>query len=131
MLMPSTSEADMSNCSPHLSALHLFSAFIKFILLFYFSESTPLHWSSQEGHLEVCRLLLQCNADTEAKDNQYLPPLIIIVVFYEAKLYLSKLIRLLSLSQGTPLHWSARDGRLEICRLLLQCNADIEAKDRE
>ncbi len=30
---------------------------------------------------------------------------------------------------GTPLHRSAMKGHLEVCRLLLQCNADIEAKD--
>ncbi len=32
-------------------------------------EFTPLHRSAQSGHLEVCRLLLKCNADIEAKDN--------------------------------------------------------------
>ena len=51
--------------------------------------------------------------------------------FYEAKLFLRKFILLLSFSQYTPLHLSAREGRLEVCRLLLQCNADIEAKDFE
>ena len=48
---------------------------------------------------------------------------------YEAKLFLWKLILLLFFSQWTPLHKSACYGHLEICRLLLQCNADIEAKD--
>ncbi len=33
------------------------------------SYYTPLHWSALEGHLEVCRLLLECSADVEAKDN--------------------------------------------------------------
>ena len=32
-------------------------------------EFTPLHRSAESGHLEVCRLLLTCNADIEAKDN--------------------------------------------------------------
>ena len=49
--------------------------------------------------------------------------------FYEAKLCSRKLILLLSFSQSTPLHESARNGRLEVARLLLQCNADIQAKD--
>jgi hypothetical protein len=40
----------------------------KFILLFSFSQWTPLHLSAENGHLEVARLLLQCNADIEAKD---------------------------------------------------------------
>ena len=50
--------------------------------------------------------------------------------FYEEKLFLLKFIILLFFSQlPTPLHWSARLGHLEVCRLLLQCNADVEAKD--
>ena len=39
------------------------------ILLLFFSQCTPLHLSAREGHLEVCRLLLQCNADIEAKND--------------------------------------------------------------
>ncbi len=31
---------------------------------------SPLHISAQNGHLEICRLLLQCNADLEAKDHE-------------------------------------------------------------
>jgi hypothetical protein len=49
--------------------------------------------------------------------------------FYEEKLFLRKFIILLFFSQRTPLHGSAGEGHLEVCRLLLQCNADIEAKD--
>ena len=47
--------------------------------------------------------------------------------FYETKLCLRKFIRLLSFSQDTPLQLSAANGHLEVCRLLLQCNADLEA----
>jgi hypothetical protein len=32
------------------------------------NQSTPLHASAMNGHLETCRLLLQCNADVDAKD---------------------------------------------------------------
>jgi hypothetical protein len=49
--------------------------------------------------------------------------------FYEAKLFLRKLILLLFFSQQTPLHESAVNGHLEVARLLLQCNADVEAKN--
>jgi hypothetical protein len=31
----------------------------------------------------------------------------------------------------TPLHFSAANGRLETCRLLLQCNADPEVRGKE
>jgi hypothetical protein len=51
--------------------------------------------------------------------------------FYDAKLCLRKLILLLFFSQQTPLHLSAEKGHLEVCRLLLQCNADVEAKNEE
>ena len=49
--------------------------------------------------------------------------------FYEAKLCLRKMILVFLFSQWTPLHESASEGHLEVTRLLLQCNADIEAKD--
>jgi ankyrin repeat protein len=42
---------------------------------------------------------------------------------------LRKVILLLFFSQRTPLHISAYFGHLEVARLLLLCNADIEAKD--
>jgi ankyrin repeat protein len=34
------------------------------------------------------------------------------------------------LRSRTPLHLSVHSGHLQICRLLLQSSADIEAKDR-
>jgi hypothetical protein len=49
--------------------------------------------------------------------------------FYEAELFLRKFIHLLFFRQYTPLLWSAGKGHLETTRLLLQCNADTEAKD--
>jgi ankyrin repeat protein len=39
------------------------------ILLLLFSGETSLHYSARCGRLEMCRLLLQWNADTEAKDK--------------------------------------------------------------
>jgi hypothetical protein len=50
--------------------------------------------------------------------------------FYEAKLCLRKMIPLLFFSRNTLLHKAAGWGHLEICRLLLQCNSDVEAKDQ-
>ena len=40
----------------------------KLILLLFFSQRTPLHESAIKGHLEVARLLLQCNADMGTVD---------------------------------------------------------------
>ncbi len=33
------------------------------------SGDTPLHLSAEQGHVEICRLLLQCNADVQAKNQ--------------------------------------------------------------
>jgi hypothetical protein len=49
---------------------------------------------------------------------------------YEATLCLRKLMSLLSFSQRTPLHWSAIESRLELCRLLVESKADVAARDR-
>jgi ankyrin repeat protein len=100
------------------------------ILFRFFSQCTPLHLSAFQGHLEICRLLLQCNADIEAKDDMYLPLLHYYYCFHEAKLCLRKLILLLFFSQCTPLHWSARYGLLEITRLLVESKADVAARKR-
>ena len=50
--------------------------------------------------------------------------------FYEANLCLRKFILLLSFSLCTPLHLTAFNGHLEICRLLVKSKADVAAKDR-
>ena len=55
--------------------------------------------------------------------------LLLFFCFYEAKLFMRKVILLLFYRQRTPLHLSAYMGHLDVCRLLLQCNADVEAKD--
>ena len=41
------------------------------LLLTLCSISTPLHVSASGGHVEVCDLLLSCNADVHAKDCEY------------------------------------------------------------
>ena len=35
----------------------------------FFSECTPLHRSANEGHTDVCRLLLENAADVNARDD--------------------------------------------------------------
>ena len=34
-----------------------------------FLRFSPLHWSSEQGHLEVCKCLIAAQADVNAKDN--------------------------------------------------------------
>ena len=57
----------------------------------------PLHWSSRKGNEELCRLLLEHNADVNTQDE----------------------------GGYTPLHWSSRKGNEELCRLLLEHNANV------
>jgi hypothetical protein len=38
------------------------------IIFLFFSGCTPLHFAAINGAFEVCRLLIQCNANVEAKD---------------------------------------------------------------
>jgi hypothetical protein len=48
----------------------LYEATLCLILLLFSSQCTPLHFSAEKGHLETCRLLLQCNANLEAKEQK-------------------------------------------------------------
>ena len=55
---------------------------------------------------------------------------VLLLLFYETKLCLRKLIFLLSFSQYTPLHSSAWNCHLEVTRLLVESKADVAARDR-
>jgi hypothetical protein len=59
------------------------------------------------------------------------PPSLSFIIYYvhDVKLWLRTLIHLLFFSQDTPLHFSAEYGHLHTCRLLLLCNARLEAKN--
>ncbi len=46
----------------------------KFILLIFFSEFTPLHYSAGYDHLEVTRLLVESKADVAARSRCFSPP---------------------------------------------------------
>ena len=46
----------------------------KFILLLFFSQWTPLHFSAVWGRLEVCRLLVESKADVAARNWCFSPP---------------------------------------------------------
>ncbi len=50
------------------------------------------------------------------------------VLFHEPKLCL--LIHLF-FSEEIPLHWSAREGHTDVCRLLLENAADVNATDEK
>jgi ankyrin repeat protein len=41
---------------------------VSFVSYIFLRARTPLHFSAEVGYLEMCRLLLQSNADIEAKN---------------------------------------------------------------
>ena len=64
---------------------------------------TPLHWASENGHLEVAKLLLANNANVDAADKD----------------------------GRTPLHFACQNGHLEVAKLLLANNADPTIRDAQ
>ena len=52
-----------------------------------------------------------------------------LIVLIKRKLCLRNMILWLFCSWATPLFDSAKHGHLDICHLLLQCNADVNAKN--
>eukprot|EP00747_Dinoflagellata_sp_TGD_P190841 gnl/TRDRNA2_/TRDRNA2_53326_c0_seq1.p1 gnl/TRDRNA2_/TRDRNA2_53326_c0~~gnl/TRDRNA2_/TRDRNA2_53326_c0_seq1.p1 ORF type:complete len:137 (+),score=25.30 gnl/TRDRNA2_/TRDRNA2_53326_c0_seq1:102-512(+) len=62
---------------------------------------TALIIAAREGHIEVCRLLLEQRADVEATDR----------------------------SKKTPLYYAAKGKHETTCQLLLDYGADVEATD--
>jgi uncharacterized protein len=62
---------------------------------------TSLHTSAEYGHPDICRVLLQRNANLEVKAKGGL---------------------------WTPLHYSSASGHLEICRLLVASKANVAAR---
>ena len=64
----------------------------------------------------------------QAKSNESAPPLVMIIL--RSKIPFLFLTRFCS-SGYQPLHQSAMNGRLEICRLLVEARADVQAKDNE
>ena len=62
---------------------------------------TLLHWATMEGHTELAKMLIDAEADVNAKDED----------------------------KWTPLHWAARNNRIEIAKALIEAGADLNAKD--
>ncbi len=46
-----------------------------------------------------------------------------------SEIYLS--LPVLFISQNTPLIWSAYNGRVEVCKLLISARADVNARDNQ
>ena len=81
---------------------------------------TSLHLAAWNGNLEVAKLLVQHGAEIDAKTNY--TGIGIFVDFDETMNDLTQ-----GLNQSTPLHFAARNGHLEIVKLLIQHGANLTA----
>ena len=82
----------------------------------------------------LCRLLLEHNADVNVEDKDGYTPLHWCV--RDGKENLGRLflehnadVNMKDYSGYTPLHWCAGEGTENLCRLLLEHNADVNMKD--
>ena len=62
----------------------------------FYGGETPLHLTSQVGHVDVARLLIEHGADAAAQDNDGM----------------------------TPLHWASEGGHVDVARLLIEHGVD-------
>ncbi|RYP66170.1 hypothetical protein DL771_007946 [Monosporascus sp. 5C6A] len=95
---------------------------------------TPLSWAAENGHKKIVQLLLDKDAEANAKDNYGRTPL-----SRAAGKGHREVVQLL-LDKGaeadakdnygrTPLSWAAENGHKEIVQLLLNIGAEADAKD--
>ena len=60
---------------------------------------TPLHFASQQGHSEVCKVLLENQAEKNPKNNK----------------------------GWTPLHCAAQKGKLNVCKTLIEAGVEVNS----
>lgn len=98
--------------------------------------NTPLHSAGWGADLDAVRALLAHGADVSARNQRGVP------VLHEAARRGNTGVAILLARAGapvsdhagddgsTPLHWAARDGDLELAKVLLERGASLEAVDR-
>jgi hypothetical protein len=96
------------------------------------------HWighsaESGDGYAVLCHAIAYADdvkICVNKRDYRYLPPRPIRPSFIFI-IFMQQVNSFFLFRHRTPLQESAKQGHLEICRLLIQCNADIEAKGWE
>ncbi|KAJ3483392.1 hypothetical protein NLI96_g6340 [Meripilus lineatus] len=63
-----------------------------------------LHWAAINGHVDICRYLIENGADVQSQATDLL---------------------------ATPLQWAALQGRLPVIQLMLERGADLDYQDRQ
>ena len=99
---------------------------------------TLLHDASAQGNLRMVELLLRLGADPNAEAQGHAP---LYCVANECRVGGSNVVRALvragarvnqpgGVKQCSPLHMAARRGNTEVAEALLECGADLNAKDK-
>ena len=104
------------------------------------NDQTPLHLAAEGGFLEAIQILIECNADIEARDNRGQTPLYsgIFNGLGDTRLDVAKFL----LAHGaeadtrknddsTPLHAASFNGSVKTAQMLLEHGTDIDAQDKE
>jgi len=98
--------------------------------------ATALHCAADEGHAEICRVLLAAGADVDARAEEGSTPLH--YAAYKGHVETVKLLLEAKASvtvkdnQGsTPLHYAAYKGHVETVKLLLEAKASVTVKDNQ
>lgn len=96
---------------------------------------SALHLAAEKGYIQVCDALLSNKAFINSKSRNGRTALHLAAMNGYADLvkFLIKdhnaVIDILTLKKQTPLHLAAAAGQLEVCRLLLELGANIDATD--
>ena len=102
-----------------------------------FSGSTALHCSSIEGHVEVCKLLIECEADVNAETSVHENPIdgfdarplqILWKTKAGLRFFFERCNSCLLFSGETALHWASKHGHVEVCKLLVKSGANVNVK---
>jgi ankyrin repeat protein len=93
------------------------------------SGVTALHLSSIQGHAETCKLLVELKSDINARDHRC--NLCGFQNLHIESAFENDFSLLYFYSQKTALHLCVENDQVEVFRLLLAANANVDARDVE
>ncbi len=86
-----------------------------------------------KGRLEVCKLLVDCQADVNVKNEECdaRPLQMLLQTKAGLRFCFERCNSRLLFSGRTALHLSSEAGHLEVCKVLVEGQADLNVKDEE